>query len=185
MIYSPEEDSYLIAKHIKEYAESAKKDKRCKKILDMGTGSGILSEEAMKYSDNVLAVDINPEAVVHVKKKGIKAIQSDLFSKVKGKFDLIIFNPPYLPEYDDEDLREDEESKRITTGGKYGHEILERFFSQAKKHLNESGKILIVFSNLTGKEKVNEIIKKNEFNFKQIDYEKLEMFEELYVYVVY
>ena len=184
MIYSPEEDSYLIAKHIKEYAESAKKDERCKEILDIGTGSGILAEEAMKYSDNVLAVDINPEAVDYVKKKGIKAIQSDLFSNVKGKFDLILFNPPYLPEYDDE-IEEDSESKTITTGGKSGYEILERFFSEVRKHLNESGKILIVFSNLTGKEKVDEIISKNGFNYKQIDYEKLEMFEELYVYVLY
>ena len=114
-------------------------------------------------------------------------MHSDLFSDVKGKFDLILFNPPYLPEYDDSDggLKEDEGSQIITTGGKYGHEIIERFFSQVKKHLNENGKILIVFSNLTGKEKVDNIIKKNGFKFQQIDYQKLEMFEELYVYEVY
>lgn len=182
MIYSPSEDSYLLLKHIKNYAKSKNRDL---KILDMGTGSGLLAEEAMKYSDGVLAVDINPEAVEHVKKKGIKAIKSDLFFKVKGNFDLILFNPPYLPEYYDDNLEEDQASQRITTGGKYGYEIIEKFFSQVKKHLEKDGKILIVFSNLTGKGKVDELIKKNSFKFKQIDYEKLEMFEELYVYEIY
>ena len=95
-------------------------------------------------------------------------------------FDLIIFNPPYLP---DEKL-EDEKSKRITTGGKHGYEILEKFFSQANEHLNKNGKILIVFSSLTNKNKVNKLIKKNDFKFQLLESKKL-FFEELYCYLIF
>src|SRR3989338_8989568 len=89
MLYEPGDDSFLIISFIKKYAKGS--------ILDLGTGTGILAKEAMKYSSDVLAADINPKAVSYGKKQGIKAVKSDLFSNIKGKFDLIIFNPPYLP----------------------------------------------------------------------------------------
>mgnify|MGYP001567578073 CR=1 FL=1 len=171
MIYDPQEDSFLLAKYVDRFAKG--------KILDLGTGSGIQSKIALRHTKDVLAVDIDKEAVNYVKKKKIKAKISDLFSKVNEKFDLIIFNPPYLPE---EEL-EDKESKKITTGGKYGHEILERFFSQVNKHLNKDGRILIVFSSLTNKEKIDKIIKKNNFKFKILEQNKV-FFETLYCYLI-
>jgi len=165
MIYEAREDSFLLMKYIKNYAKG--------EILDVGTGSGILAKEASKHG-NVLAVDIDQDALDLVKKLGIKARKSYLFSNVKESFDLIIFNPPYLPE----DQEEDEDSKKITTGGKNGYEIIERFFSQAKKYLKKDGKILIVFSSLTGD--VFKIMEKYGFEFRILEKEKL-FFEELYV----
>ena len=172
MIYEPAEDSFLLQKYVEKYAFG--------KVLDIGSGSGIQAESALKKTKNVLSVDINKEAVKLLKKKGIKVIYSDLFSNVKGKFDLIIFNPPYLPEEKLEDL----ETKLVTTGGKYGYEILERFFKNAKKFLNKNGKILIVFSSLTIKKKVDSLVKKYGFKFKLLE-EKGLFFERLYVYLVY
>jgi len=172
MIYEPREDSYLLAKYVEKFARG--------RVLDMGTGSGILAEVALNKTKEVLAVDINKEAVEYVKKKGIKVKVSDLFSNINGKFDLIIFNPPYLP---DEKL-EDKESKLTTTGGKYGYEILERFFNQAKNYLNKNGKILIVFSSLTNKNKIDKIIKRNNFKFRLIEREKI-FFETLYCYLIF
>lgn len=169
MIYEPKEDSLLLKKYVKRYAGG--------KILDVGCGSGILSLEAMKYSSDVLAVDIDPECVEYCKKKGINAKQSNLFSNVQGKFDLIIFNPPYLPD----DENEDEESKKITTGGKKGYELIERFFSEVKNYLNKDGKILIVFSSLTGD--VDRILEKYGFKKEKKEEKKL-FFERLFVYVV-
>lgn len=165
MIYEPREDSFLILKHIKDYAKG--------KILDMGTGSGILAEEASKYGD-VLAVDIDDEVIKYVKKKGIKVIKSDLFANISGKFNLIIFNPPYLPE----DKEEDDKSKRITTGGKNGSELMGRFLSQAHFYLNEQGKILIVFSSLSGD--ILKLIKIHNFKYLLLDKHKL-FFEEILV----
>ena len=123
--------------------------------------------------------DINQDAVELVKTKGVKAYQSDLFENVEGKFDLIIFNPPYLPK----DKLEDKESKKKTTGGKFGYEILEKFFSQVNKYLNKNGKILIVFSSLTNKNKIDKIINENNFKFKLLEEEKV-FFETLYCYLI-
>ena len=171
MIYEPAEDSFLLQKYVEKYAFG--------KVLDIGSGSGIQAEAALKKTKNILAVDINKEAVKLLKGKGINSKYSDLFSNVKGKFDLIIFNPPYLPEEEKEDL----ETKLVTTGGKYGYEILERFFKNAKKFLNKNGKILIVFSSLTNKKKVDSLVKKYGFKFKLLE-EKGLFFEKLYVYLV-
>jgi len=149
MIYKPREDSFLLRKHVREYAKG--------KVLDMGTGSGIQALAALENTKDVLAVDVNPEAVEKLKKKGINSIESDLFANVKGKFDVIIFNPPYLPE----DPEEDDESKLTTTGGKKGHEIIERFLKDAKKHLNQNGIILLLFSSMTGD--VDSILKEQKY----------------------
>jgi len=138
MIYEPGEDSYLLNTYVHTLV--------CGKVLDMGTGSGIQALSALENTDDVLAADINPECVAYVQKKGVKAVQSDLFSNVSGQFDWIIFNPPYLPE----DLEEPEDSQQITTGGEEGNEILLRFLRHAKEHLNPDGKILLVMSSLTG-----------------------------------
>ncbi len=164
MIYQPAEDSYLLQKQVKIYA------KKGMKVLDMGTGSGIQAITAKEQGADVLAVDINKECL---NLKNIKTLRSNLFEKVKGKFDLIIFNPPYLPE----DKREPEDSKLATTGGKKGNEIIIKFLKQAKNHLEENGKILLLFSSLTPNMKI--ILKG--FKTKKLSEEKIP-YETLYVY---
>lgn len=167
MIYDPEEDSYLLEKYVRELAKG--------KVLDIGTGSGIQALAALHKCNDILAADINPEAVKLAKSKGVRAVKSNLFSNVKGKFDTIIFNPPYLPE----DKQEDAESKTITTGGKKGHEIIEKFLKQAKSHLNKNGIILVVFSSLTGD--VISLFKKHNYHYKLLESKQV-FFEQLYVY---
>ncbi len=164
MIYEPQEDSYMLEEQVKKLVKNVK-------VLDMGTGSGIQARAALENNCEVLAIDINQEAVDYVKKKGIRVIKSDLFSNVEGKFDVIIFNPPYLPE---EEL-EDEESKLCTTGGKKGSEIVERFLKEVKHYLNENGFILVVVSSLTGKDLFEG------FKFEVLS-EKSFFFEKLYAY---
>ena len=118
----------------------------------MGTGSGILSETTSKFLDkkNILAADINTEAIKLVKEKGFKTIKTNLFSKITEKFDLITFNAPYLPK----DSREPKDSQLATTGGKRGDEISIKFLKQAKKHLNKNGKIFLLISSLTPSDKI-------------------------------
>ena len=77
-------------------------------ILDIGTGSGAIAITLAKEVDsNVTAVDISKEAIDVAKKNAfnnkvdINFIESDLFDKIKGKFDVIISNPPYIS-YDEE-----------------------------------------------------------------------------------
>lgn len=141
----------------------------------MGTGSGFLAEVAREKTQDVLAVDINPEAVAAAQQKGIRALVSNLFEQVSGIFEVIIFNPPYLPYEQDEDA----ESRLITTGGAEGCEILERFFQNAEAHLAPDGVILFVVSSLTPR--VAEIVTNAGFRCTLLE-KKKQFFEELQVY---
>jgi release factor glutamine methyltransferase len=178
-IYEPREDTFLILKEVAKLSSG--------NVLDMGTGSGILAFAAAVKADSVIGADINPDAVEFCKKRaaelGVKNtsfIVSDLFSYFERhalKFDLIIFNPPYLPEMHGEE----EEVRTIVSGGKKGYETLERFFSQASEYLMPFGKILVLFSTLTGKDKVHEIIERFGFSFQKLSEEDL-FGETLFVY---
>lgn len=176
-IYDPAEDSYLLQKYVQKHAQG--------RVLDLGTGLGIQALTAAKNLKvrEVIAVDINENAVLQLKTiinskkiKKIKVLDSDLFSQVSGKFDTIIFNPPYLPQ--DKGI-----SDPAVYGGKKGWEISERFFSQVNIYLNEKGRILFLFSSLTNKSKIEELIRNNILEFNEL--EKLKFhFEELYVYFI-
>ncbi|QQG39040.1 MAG: methyltransferase [Candidatus Woesearchaeota archaeon] len=174
--YIPQEDSFLLNKHVKKYSFG--------RVLDLGTGSGIQAFTVAEDADEVVAVDIDEKSVEYVRNeiknrkiKSIKILESDLFENVKGKFDLIIFNPPYLPFLDGED----ESISRTVSGGKMGYEIIERFLGQAGDYLNENGKILLVFSSLTGE--VFEIMKRYKFDFEMLEEKRFD-FEKLYVCLV-
>lgn len=164
MIYEPAEDSYLLQKHIKKYAKG--------KVLDMGTGSGIQAREAKKYTDDVTAADINPQC----RADDLKFVETDLFSNIDGKFDLITFNPPYLPN--------DARVKDIALdGGKHGYEVIERFLDTVNPHFEKDGKILLLFSSLSKKDKVEEFISRNCLQYEEIDRLNLD-FEVLYIYLI-
>ncbi len=148
LIYQPSEDSYLLQFVIKDF--EIKKNSKC---LDMGSGSGIQAETLISKGiaqKNLTLIDVNTEAIRLLKKKfkDSNVIESNLFSNPKikkEKFDLIIFNPPYLPE----NPNEDKESQIATTGGKEGSEIINKFLKQSKKHLEKDGRILLLTSSLT------------------------------------
>ena len=71
----------------------------------------------------------------------------------------------------------------ITTGGKYGYEIIDRFLSVAPRYLTEQGVILIVFSSLTKQNKVDEIISNYALVFELL--EKIHVsFEDLFCYKI-
>lgn len=177
-VYEPQEDSFLLRDQVLKYTKG--------KVLDIGTGSGIQAIAASSRAESVLAVDIDPYAVKFaaseakgLSAKNIKFRKSDLFSNIKGKFNLIIFNPPYLPALKGEPKR----LARQLSGGKKGYELLERFFRQVNSYLEKDGKILITFSTLTKKEKVDEIIDKYGFQFVIISKTSIH-FEELFVYEI-
>lgn len=202
-VYEPMEDSFLLTWHVKKHSNGF--------VLDVGTGSGIQAIAASEKAKLIIGIDINRDAIKLARENALKqnvkdicffeSSLFDLFKKTEAKkqfknnllktlknkkiqnflekkilFDLIIFNPPYLPQ--DKGI-----SDKSIYGGKKGHEILERFFSQASGYLKENGKIIIVFSSLTKKEKIDGLLKDYCFEFKQIDEKKL-FFETLLVYLI-
>lgn len=190
-MYKPREDSLMLAEQVKKYAQGF--------VLDIGTGFGIQAITAAKKRNvkKVIALDIDKDSIEYCKKniinKKIQFFVSDLFSifknsidkkpfkkiknkKIIKKFDTIIFNPPYLPE----DLK----LKDLTLyGGKKGYEILERFLNEVNNYLKPNGIILIVFSSLTNKSKINKFIKNNSLEFKELAKKHI-FFEDLYVYLI-
>ncbi len=147
-VYEPAEDSFLMSETLEEVIPILLAKNFNLKFLEIGAGSAVQLQTALRAGikkENILGVDINNEAVKKCKKLGFKCINSNLFSRVKGKFDIIVFNPPYLPE----DTREPKESSVATTGGKKGGEIVNKFLKQAKKHLAREGKIILLISTLT------------------------------------
>jgi release factor glutamine methyltransferase len=144
-VYRPAEDSFLLAKHVERLTYG--------KVLDMGTGSGIQAVTAAKKKEvsRVIAVDINPEALVSARewadKDGvlskIEFVFSDLFENIAGCYDWILFNAPYLPS----EGKVDEVS---WVGGEIGSEVIKRFFKEASDYLSDGGQILLVYSSLSG-----------------------------------
>jgi release factor glutamine methyltransferase len=174
-IYTPREDSKLLVKYVRKYSKGI--------VLDIGTGSGIQAITAAnnKKVNSVLATDIQDSIIrlnkKNIKNKKIKFLKSDLFNDIKNKkFDTIIFNPPYLPnELKVKDL--------TLEGGKKGYEVVERFLNEVNNFLKSDGIILIVFSSLTKKEKVDEFIKNNLLESKLLEKQHY-FFEDLYVYLI-
>jgi len=172
MIYEPAEDSYLLNEQVKKYSKG-------KSVLDIGTGSGIQAKTALKFgARKVLATDVNEEVLKKLKKEKINIKKSNLFSNISKIYDLIIFNPPYLPA----DKLEDVESQLATTGGKNGDETILRFLEQSLKHLNKNGVILLLISSLTPQKKINSLLKKlglkkKKLSEKKVFMEKLEVWE--------
>lgn len=151
-IYQPAEDSFLLAECVKNFLEKSKLDKKRISVLDMGSGSGVQSENLINLGvpeKNLTLIEINSLAIGALKKRFLntKIIKSNLFEKLnpkKDRFDLILFNPPYLPE-------NEFDSGIDTTGGKNGSEVINKFLVSAKDYLNPKGRILLLTSSFTKK----------------------------------
>ena len=150
-VYEPAEDSFLLA----TYASSASG-----RVLEIGCGCGIvsLSAAAASQKNAVLGVDISPIAVGCAKKnaeansiKNCKFAASDLFSAIPGgeKFDVILFNPPYLPTTREERLSSPYENAAYD-GGKGGLEVFLKFAMAAPAFLAPGGRVAVIATSLGG-----------------------------------
>lgn len=152
-IYSPSEDSYLLSSILKEQLPKLVEQNPNLKFLEIGVGSGIhlwTANNSGVKKENIYSCDINKKAVAHCNVLGFNCIESNLFENIGGKYDIIIFNPPYLPE----DTKEPEDSKVVTTGGERGDEIIIRFLRQVKDYLEPKGKAFLLTSSLTPMENI-------------------------------
>lgn len=123
-------------------------------ILDLCTGSGCILLSLLYNKDKVTGVgaDISNEALkvarVNAGRLGISAefVQSDLFQRVEGSFDLIVSNPPYIPADDISGLMEEVskyEPHLALDGGKDGLDFYRRILAEAGSYLNPAGWLLM------------------------------------------
>jgi release factor glutamine methyltransferase len=147
-VYEPAEDSFLFAENLNV--------RRGSKVLDMGTGCGILAVIAAKKARQVVAIDVNPYAVKCAKNNAeindvcnrISLVQGDLFAplRIRKEFDTILFNAPYLPSEENE---KGSWMERAWSGGPSGRNVIDRFLREAPRHLRPDGEILLMQSSLS------------------------------------
>jgi release factor glutamine methyltransferase len=148
-VYEPAEDSFLFAENLNVH--------KAETVLDLGTGCGILGILAAERASVVVSVDINPYAIRCAKENAklndlqrrIYYVQGDLFTSLNAsfKFDLVMFNAPYLPA-DEEEM--ESWIGRAWAGGATGRQIIDRFIAEAPKYLKDEGKVLLMQSTLAG-----------------------------------
>ena len=179
-VYEPAEDTFLLAdctvSVLTELLKSHASQGKTKLAgLEIGCGSGFVSKFAEHYIPQLqmVGLDINPNAVDCSRSNGIRAYRSDMFEICDEKeqkatlelempadgFDVILFNPPYLPTSDDEKI--DGWINYAFDGGPSGRDSIDRFLADAGNYLAKEGIILMLISSLTGVEEVRDEFEKN------------------------
>ncbi|MFX1597683.1 MAG: HemK2/MTQ2 family protein methyltransferase [Promethearchaeota archaeon] len=120
------------------------------RVLDLGTGIGIQAIFAAEKAKRIIATDINPYAVkcarINVNLNNlehkIEIRKGDMFEPVKNeKFDVILFNPPYITR------RPKSMLERAWFCGE-NNELIGKFISNAKGYLKNHGYVQILYSTL-------------------------------------
>jgi len=178
-VYEPAEDSFLLADAALKEAGPGMR------ILEVGTGAGFISAVLLANLKDIrlVATEINPHAARCAKANGVEVIRTDLFRGVRSgsletRFDLILFNPPYLPTSGEEKVPG--WLNYAFDGGTSGRETLDRFLDEALDYLKPGGMILVLISSITGLDAVKEKMKGLEFEIDIIVRKKVS-FEELMV----
>ena len=118
------------------------------KVLEIGTGSGIVSIQCALNGADVVCGDINPRAVALARRNAaangvdIDVRETDVYSNIEGRFDTIVFNLPYLPVEDEGELA------KAWSGGPDGLGPLPRLLEGAPEHLLPDGRVVVVVSSL-------------------------------------
>lgn len=179
LVYEPAEDSFLLAD------AALKEAKPGMLILEIGTGSGFVSAVLLANLKeiNLVATEINPHAARCAKTNGVEVIRTDLFRGIKSKnsetlFDIILFNPPYLPTSEEEKVPG--WLNYAFDGGISGRETLNRFLDEVRDYLKPGGEILVLISSITGLGVVKEKMEKLGFKVNVVARKKVS-FEELMV----
>ncbi len=176
LVYIPSDDTFLLAENLEI--------KKGQSVLEIGTGSGLVSMYASLLTDDVTATDINFNALELAEKNfklnNIETINlefGDLFEPVKDKkFDVILFNTPYLPTDSDDIINDD--LNYAFDGGLDGRKVIDRFINEVSNHLNDKGIVQIIQSSLSNNDRtldmfdskgfVAEIAKSESFFFEEI-----------------
>ena len=175
-VYEPAEDSFLFAENLKVRDGD--------RVVDVGTGCGILGILAAEKATEVFAIDINPWAVrcakenarlMHVAEK-MFFMQGDLLAPIKmgEEFDLILFNAPYLPSEQGEGRSWLE---RAWAGGVSGRKTIDNFIHEAPRYLRPHGEILLMQSTLSDVEETLRSFEERGLSVDVVARQNLPLFE--------
>jgi release factor glutamine methyltransferase len=184
-VYDPAEDTFLLLESIPIDPQNV--------ILELGTGCGLIALDCAHRGAQVFCTDINPFAVQLTRHNiernrlllqgAIDIRQGDLFSVLKAneRFNVIIFNPPYLPTKTKEKIGGWFDI--ATDGGQDGLKIIKRFLHGLHKHLRSNGRSYFIFSSLSNRSILERYLKKERLSSCVVARHRFES-EELDVYCV-
>lgn len=170
-MYLPSHDSFLLRDSVEQYCGRS--------ALEIGAGSGIILKTLYENFKIVVGTDISFESLRYCKgnlSNDVMLVCCDAASVFRYKFDLIVSNPPYLPE------EEDKKQEPAIYGGSTGIETTLRFIKSAVSALSQNGKMLIIISTLSDISKIDDLIiemklKKRTISEKKLFFETLSIVE--------
>lgn len=147
-----------------------------KKILDIGTGSGAISLALSKNlkDSKIIGVDISKNAIdlanenkIKLNINNVEFKESDIFSNIDEKFDIIVSNPPYINKEDFEKLDNKlyYEPQNALYGGEDGLYFYKKIIKNAKNFLNKNGKIYLEIG-YNQKDSISDLLE--EYGYRQI-----------------
>lgn len=157
------------------------------KVLDLCTGSGCIAIALAKKGAEkeliVTASDISADALAlaqeNAKRNGadIKFIESDLLDGVRGKFNIIVCNPPYIKSGDIPGLQKEVqfEPKGALDGGEDGLDFYRRLAKEAPRHLVKGG-TLFMECGVGQAQEIVKLFKKFDYTMVSRDYNDVERF---------
>ena len=165
------------------------------KILDVFSGSGCIGISVMRHIKNAEVVFVDSEKncleqiainckINKINKKRFSILNSDVFSNIKGKFDYIFANPPYIPKKNEKKVQKSVlryEPKEALFGGEDGMHYIKKFLTDAKNFLNPNGKIYMEFDSIQ-KSKIEKLLK--EYQYKSWQFNKDQYGKWRYVVIV-
>ncbi len=175
----PRPETELLVNEVLNLAEN----KENPKVIDIGTGSGCIPITLVLENKKITmdAADISADAIETAKKNAlfhnvyerINFYVSDLFNSIKGEFDIIVSNPPYIPKKDKKSLqpevRDYEPELALYTEDEYGTDFYEHILEKSREYLKSNGYIVFELGiNQSGK--VADLAKK--FGYKEITVKK-------------
>lgn len=185
-VYNPAEDTFLLLDTVKHRTKSGDLDFSGKVVLELGTGTGLVSlwiaKNASTRPDHLVVTDISPHAA-HCTRDNvnlnsmmpISILCSDLFTAFgrSTKFDIIIFNPPYVPSNNADSRKSRDWESRTWDGGVQGREIIDQFLLSFADYLSSTGQAFIIHSSLNILGKTIEITKAQGFDLEIVGKTKL------------
>ena len=184
-VYDPAEDTFLLLETLHIDTNET--------VLELGTGCGIIALECARKASHIVCTDINPFAVAlthrnikrnqHLINGSIEIRQGPLFSVLDKKelFNIIIFNPPYLPTKKQEKIGGWFDV--ATNGGRDGLKLTKQYIQGFKKHLLKNGCAYFIFSSLSNRSTLERMLKNEKIIFSIMAYRIYEN-EELDVYCI-